>query len=237
MPDILAQKIASYKPAAETVEIIRRAPIVLLVGISGAGKDTTRRALVQQKAYHSIVSHTTRRPRENHGVLEQDDVEYHFISLDQAKQMLDQQAFVEAKYYGGNIYGTSVAEIQKAYASKMTAVADIEVQGVAEYVNLSSNITPIFLLPPSYEVWQDRLQQRYLGGVLDAADLHKRTETAMVELEHALEADHFHFVVNDQMDSTVQTVDELVHGSVSRAEETETRAVAQKLLEDIKKSL
>lgn len=237
MPDTLAQRIANYRPAAEVVELVKKASIVLLVGISGAGKDTTRRTLMQQKGYHSIISHTTRAPRENHGVMEQEGVEYHFISLEQARQMIEDQAFVEVKYYGTNIYGTSVSEIQMAQASLTTAVADIEVQGVAEYVNLSPSIIPVFLLPPSYEVWQDRLQQRYLGGALDESDLRKRTETAKLELEHALEVDYFHFVVNDHIDATVKMVDGLVHHSISPAKETETRAVAQKLLESIENSL
>src|SRR5206468_230691 len=125
--DRLATKLAAYQPAEKTVELVQQTPIVLLVGISGAGKDTIKHHLLESGNYHHIVSHTTRAPRENHDVLEQDGVDYHFIDLAQAESLLDEGRFVEAKMYSGNVYGTSAAEIQAAHDENKIAITDIEV--------------------------------------------------------------------------------------------------------------
>ena len=202
-------QITGYQPSVETVTLVCQTRILLLVGISGVGKDTIRRNLVERSGFHSIVSHTTRQPRTNHGVLEREGIEYHFISMDQAKQMVENQAFVEVKSYSGNLYGTSVNEIKLAHDSGKVAVADIEVQGVSEYKQLSQEIMAVFLLPPNYATWQQRLKQRYIDGNIDEVDLKKRIHTAYSELEHALETNYFHFVVNDDLDATLAEVEQI----------------------------
>src|ERR1700694_1851350 len=117
MTPSLVSAIEHYKPSQSVINTVIHTKILLLVGISGAGKDTVINQLLQTGSYHYIVSHTTRAPRTNHGLLEQDGVEYHFITFKQAEEMLKQQAFVEAKRYGNNLYGTSAAEIQAAHDS------------------------------------------------------------------------------------------------------------------------
>src|SRR3989344_4144134 len=186
MTPSLEQKLASYKPTQSAINLVGQAKILLLVGISGAGKDTVKTQLIKRGGYHHIISHTTRPPRFNHGVLEQDGIDYHFISLRRAEQMIDEQAFIEVKTYSGNVYGTSVDEILAASKSGEVAITDLEIQGVAEYKSLSRGVRAVFLLPPSYEVWQERLSRRYSGGIVDQEDIAKRMRTAKQELDHAL---------------------------------------------------
>src|SRR4051812_37296583 len=109
MDQTLAQKLAAYRPAAAIQKIIKNTPILLLVGPTGAGKDSVKDELLKTGRFHHIISHTTRPPRINHGVIEQDGREYHFVDEATAKKMLDEQAFIEAKVYSGNLYGTSAA--------------------------------------------------------------------------------------------------------------------------------
>ena len=136
----LQQKLKDYQVPQEAIELIQKTKVAFLVGVSGAGKDTVMKQLLATGKYHYIVSHTTRKPRENQGILEQNGVDYHFIDLETAETMLDNQAYIEAKMYSGNIYGTSVAEIQQAYADNKVAISDIEVQGVAEYKAVAPSV-------------------------------------------------------------------------------------------------
>src|ERR1017187_10625242 len=108
MDTSLARKLAAYKPAPATAKLVKSTPILLLVGPTGAGKDSLKDKLLATGQYHHIVSHTTRPPRINHGVVEQDGREYHFIDQATAEKMLDNKALIEAKIYSGNLYGTSV---------------------------------------------------------------------------------------------------------------------------------
>jgi guanylate kinase len=234
-PDILeriATKLAAYNPAEKTVDLVKETPIVLLVGISGAGKDTIKHHLLNTGNYHHIVSHTTRPPRENHGVLEQDGVDYHFIDLPQAEALLDEGRFVEAKMYSGNVYGTSAAEIQAARDENKIAITDIEVQGVAEYKTMSTNVISIFVLPPDYGAWQQRLRARYGDKEPDPADMEKRMHTAVRELEEALKVPYYHFVMNDDLETAIETVDKIGHNQdVFNRKDTQVRAQAEDLLD------
>lgn len=225
----LKQKLEHYKPSAATIALIQDTSILLLVGVSGAGKDSIKHRLLETGQYHHIVSHTTRRPRENHGTLEKDNIDYHFINLNEAEKLLGTGAFVEAKMYSGNIYGTSVEEIQKAHDDRKIAVTDMEVQGVSEYKAISPGVQTMFILPPSYEVWQQRLKSRYDNDI-DPADIRRRMQTAKLELREALQKDYFRFVINDDLDQAVGAVDAIAHGAPAGKESVAARALAEDLL-------
>lgn len=232
----IAVLLKTYKPSAETVELVRRIPIVLLVGVSGAGKGTIKQKLIETGKYYEFISHTTRPPRENHGVMEQDGVEYHFISLEESKHMLEDGAYIEAKMYGDKVYGTSVAELQKAGAEGKIAINDIEVQGVAEYKAIADTTRAMFIVPPTYEEWRRRLLYRYGDAGADPEDIKKRTFIAIEELEHALEVDYYHFIINDELDRAVQAIDTLVHDKEHFGSKDEwARQKAIELLAVIKK--
>lgn len=233
--DILArlkQKIATYKPSEATIALVRKTPILLLSGTSGAGKNSIKDELMKTGEYHYVVSHTTRQPRENDGVMERDGVEYHFITLEEAERMLDAGAYVEAKMYGPNIYGTSAAGVQHANDTGKIVIADIEVQGVGEYIALDPARKAIFILPPSYEVWQERLKKRY-GATLNSAEFEQRMRTALKELKHALEMPYFHFVINDSLADVVREVHEIATGVESRQEAAHARDLAQSLCDHL----
>lgn len=230
MTDSLKAKLKNYKMPARAQQLIESTPIVFMVGVSAAGKDTVRTKLLLTGKYHHIISHTTRLPRANHGVMELDGKDYHFIDFDRAERMLDNSEFVEAKVFSGNIYGTSVAEIKKAHDGGKIAITDIEVQGVAEYRRLSKRPIPIFLLPPDFETWQQRLKDRYFGGQPDSDDMEKRLHTAKIELKEALDKPYFEYVVNKDLETTVKIVDEIAHGYFSDKKNAEARQVAQDLL-------
>jgi len=233
----LAAKLAAYKPAAATIELIKSTPILLLVGPTGAGKDSLKDKLLATGRYHHIVSHTTRPPRINHGNVEQDGREYHFIDMTTAEKMLDGQELIEAKLYSGNLYGTSVVEIQAAHDEGKVAMTDLEVQGVAEYKALDPKVMAIFLLPPDFKTWQERLQRRY-GDVVDVADSRLRLQTALDELGQLLNTDYYVAVINDDLATTFDQVEAVVQAQNHTApNDPAARAVAEQLAHDIKTHL
>lgn len=236
MEPALLQKLKSYHVPESAKELIRSSNVVFVVGVTAAGKDTVLSKLITMPDYHHIVSHTTRAPRANHGVMEQNGVDYHFIDLDTAEAMLDSGGYIEAKRVHGNIYGTSVAEIQMAHDEGKIAISDIEVQGVAEYRSVSDTVTPIFLLPPDFETWQKRLEMRS-GGSISAEERRVRLSTAVHELQEALNKDYFEFVVNQDLEETVAIVDAIAHGDLSVEKNEEAKAIARQLLADVQAAL
>lgn len=230
----LEQLTTGYEPTPETVTLVENTHITLLVGISGAGKDTIKRKLLERDDYRDIISHTTRAPRANNAVMETDGLDYHFITNDIAVAMVSNKAFIEAKFVHGTVYGTSVQEVRQAHDENKIAVTDVDVQGVDEYKELSRDVVAIFILPPSYDVWRERLQKRYASIKEFEAEWPKRRASAIMELEKALFVSYYHFIINDNLDRSVRIVDEIAHqGDLFNRKDDEARLLARDILDEI----
>jgi len=230
----IEQYIVDYKPSQDTIDLVRGTKIVLLVGVTGAGKNTIKNELLTQPNFCDVVSHTNRAPRMNDGVMETPDIEYHFIDQAVAFDMIQQQQFVEVKInYGDTIYGTSVAEIQQIHDAGKIAVADIDIKGAEEYRVMSPDIKIIFILPPSYDVWLARLQNRYSTPGEFGIQWPKRRKTAIEEITRALGITSYYFVVNDNLTDTIRVVNKIVNGIDEDYSNDQARQVACSLLDNI----
>lgn len=230
----LQQKVDSYQADESVRCLIMDTKIVLLVGISGAGKDTVKQLLLEQNDFADIVSYTTRAPRQNIGEWEQEGVDYYFIDQKQAEEMLDEHLFVEAKFVHGTLYGTGIEQIKYIHDSGKIAITDIDVQGVDEYKKLSPGVVAVFLLPPSYDEWRRRLSLRYTDAAEFEQAWPKRFESAVQELAHALETPYYHFIVNDKIDEAVRIVREIAtRPDTYNRKDDEARLAARDLLEQL----
>ncbi len=226
----LETDIANYEMSAEAKSLLHDTKLLLIAGVVGGGKNTVINEIVKSENYHLIVSHTTRSPRVNHGIREQEGVDYHFIDIESARRMIHDKAFIEAKYVHGNVYGTSVAELQLAHDNQKIAATDVDVQGLVEYLDVKPDTHAIFLLPPSVETWMTRLERRY-GNLSDHQDeIAKRFQTAYDEIKHIQSDERFVLVINDDLATTVERVEGVLDGSVSRTSGY-AEAVTEHLLE------
>jgi len=229
----IEKRIESYTPPKEAVKTVRKSKIALLVGISGAGKDTVKKGLLARPGFGEIISHTTRQPRENSGLLEKDGVDYHFITEDTAKDMLERGDFIEAKFVHGTVYGTATDDVINA-AKQGVAVTDLDVQGVAEYKAISEDVIAIFIIPPSYDEWLQRLKRRYTTEEEFMREWPKRRDSAISELKKALEVSYYHCVINDDIDRAVEVAAEIAQrDDVFTRKDDEARIVARDLLHQI----
>ncbi len=231
----LAQKLQNYTPSSDTVALVKSARIALLVGIAGAGKDTIKHELLKNDDFRDIVSHTTRQPRENNGIPEVNGRDYNFIDLDTALKLVDEKAFVEVKaVHGDTLYGTSVAEIKAGQDEGKISVTDVDVQGVGEYKQLSQNVVALFILPPSYTIWRERLAKRYPTTNEFEAEWPKRRDSAIKELEYALGVPYYHFIINDDLERSVRIAGDIARKPDSfRREDDEARLVARDILDEL----
>ena len=166
--------------------------LLIISSPSGAGKTTlTHRLLQEFPELRFSVSHTTRRPRAN----EVDGQDYHFVSEDAFRQVRDEGGFAEWAEVHGNLYGTSVAEIERARAAgKAGVLFDVDYQGARQIKERFPNAVGVFILPPSMEELRRRLEGR---GSDDAESRKRRFEKAREEIGHYPFFDYM--IVNDDL--------------------------------------
>jgi guanylate kinase len=126
--------------------------------------------------------------------------------------------------------------MQIAHDNSQVAMTDIEVQGVAEYMNMDPRTKVIFVLPPSYDVWHERFTRRY-GDAPDIAVTKERVEAALREIEHALSVPYYHFLVNDSLPEAVAEAKTIAEGSEAPQRATHAHEIARKLVVRLKAEL
>lgn len=230
----LRQKVAAYQPSQQALDGVKHVPLLFAVGISGAGKDTLLRRLMSRYPddYSLLVTTTTRPLRKNDGVLEINGVDYYFIDKPTAQRMLAEGAYVEVNYYAFNVYGASIAEIARGGQDHKILVSDIDVNGVGNFVRLGMNVKPVFILPPSYKIWRERVQRRY-GDTANPKDLRKRLTIALSELENALRNDYYYLVINDDLGKTAELLNTIAHNGAVERRNPKAIALAKQLAADI----
>lgn len=132
--------------------------LVLVSGVSGAGKSTVINKLMEKnKNYRRFASCTTRDMRPG----EVDGVSYFFLNKEQFLEYDKQGKFAEIEEIHGNYYGSLVKDIQNAISGKDVVIKDIGVEGLANIRQIvgEENVLSIFIDVPK-DVLRARLTDR-----------------------------------------------------------------------------
>lgn len=169
--------------------------LFVIAAPSGAGKTTlTRMALAQSPRLALSISTTTRAPRPG----EQDGVDYHFVSVATFKQLQTAGEFLESAEVHGNFYGTTRRGIEALLSEDRDVVLEIDWQGAQQIRKIYPESVGVFILPPSLDVLERRLQGR---GQDSAEVIARRVANAREELRHL---DEFPYVIiNENLDEAL----------------------------------
>ena len=170
--------------------------LIVITAPSGAGKSSLiAAALKADPALRLSVSYTTRAPRPG----EQNGREYHFVDEKTFLEMLGRGEFLESAEVHGYRYGTSEAAINRELAAKHDLILEIDWQGAQQVRRLYPDCIGIFILPPSIEELERRMQKR--GQ--DAEDvIRRRMAVAKDEISHSPEFDYA--IINKDFDEASQ---------------------------------
>ena len=179
-----------------------RGNLFILSAPSGAGKSSLIGALLQKHSDMKVsVSHTTRSPRPG----EENGVHYHFVSVDEFKALIEKNDFFEWAQVFDNYYGTSKQAIESQLAAGIDVFLDIDWQGAQQIRKLVDDVETIFILPPSKEELESRLNNR---GQDSAEIIAGRMAKAQSETSHYNEYDYV--VVNDDFDTALTEIETIV---------------------------
>lgn len=184
--------------------------IIIISAPSGTGKSTIINALLERGEIDMMfsISATNRHPRGE----EADGVNYYFMSDDEFRAAIANDAFVEyEEVYPGRFYGTLKSEIARITEEGHNVILDIDVKGGVNVKKLyGDNALSIFIQPPGLDV----LRQRLTSRATDSSEaIEERLAKAEYELSFAPEFDCI--VVNDSLGRAVDEVDSAIRNFLS----------------------
>jgi guanylate kinase len=160
--------------------------IFVLSSPSGGGKSSIiKRVLKRVPRLTLSTSHTSRLPRPG----EKDGREYHFVSRPRFLEMRRNGDFVESVRLHMYHYGTSRHELDRLMAGGKDILLDIDVHGARNVLKLYPRTVPVFILPPSLDVLEERLRRR---GSEDEAQIQTRLTAAEREMKSAV---HYRYCI------------------------------------------
>jgi guanylate kinase len=201
--------------------------LIIVSAPSGAGKTTLVAAMLARvEGIQPSVSYTSRKARAG----ERPGAHYHFVGRAEFEAMIEREEFLEWAEVHGNLYGTSRRQVGALLEAGFDVVLTIDVQGATNARRLFPEAVGVFILPPSFEVLQWRLEAR---GADPADELRLRVSNAQDELAHYR---HFDFlIINDDLERAAAELSAIV--IAARCRRAVRAAAAEEILRTFAREL
>ena len=93
----------------------------------------------------------------------------------------------------------------------------------------------IFVVPPSFEVWMQRIKHRYDSEAEFNEAWPALRASAIRELEDALSKPYYHFLVNEDLDQAVHSAEGIIaHDDDQNQIDKSYRVWVERILDDLK---
>ena len=173
--------------------------LVILSGVSGAGKDTIKKELMKRNNnIITLPSFTSRTKRKN----EEEGVQYHFISKEDFEAKIRKNEFYEYDVHHGNYYGTSRELMNEKMSQGKIIVKDIEVNGTENLLKILGNDTRIVTI--FLKVEKEELKRRLIERGDDIQDIEVRL--SRLDYEESKIGLYSYVIKNDELEKTVQII-------------------------------
>ena len=190
--------------------------LVILSGVSGAGKDTIKKELIKRMDnVISLPSFTSRQPREG----EEEGVQYHFITREEFLEKINNDEFYEYDLHHNNYYGTSRKLMNEKIQSGKIIVKDIEVNGTENLLQLlkdETKIVPIFL-----KVEREELKRRLIARGDSLTDEEIELRLSRLDYEESKMNLYDYVIKNTDLEKTVQIIMTIIENE-KRLEDAES---------------
>ena len=168
--------------------------LIVLSGLSGAGKDAVLDRLKESGfPFEHVTTVTTRPQRAN----EVDNVDYHFTSKEEFRKMMARNELLEWAHVYDHYYGVPSKPVKQALEEGQDVVVKVDVQGAATIKKILPQAIFIFLTTPSIEEIISRLKQRQTET---PEELELRTKTAEEEIKQLPLFDYIVLNRQDELD-------------------------------------
>ena len=179
--------------------------LIIFSAPSGSGKTTIVKHLLTK--FPNLGFSISACTRDRRGRNEENGKDYYFLTPEEFKQKIDEQAFAEwQEVYPGGFYGTLKSEIERVWSQGKHVIFDVDVKGG---VNLKKEYgdkaLSIFVKVPSIQELEKRLRER---GTESEEKISARVFKMKFEMSFQ---DQFDVVLlNEDLDTALREAEKLV---------------------------
>ena len=179
--------------------------LVLLSGVSGAGKDTIKRELIKRNEnIVSLPSYTDREPREG----EVNGEVYNFITTAEFEQLIKDNALYEYDVHHNHYYGVPKNILNERINSGKIVVKDIDVNGTENLLKLLGKdvkIVTIFLRVP-----KEVLERRLILRTPNADPKEIKLRLNRFDYEESKIGIYDYVIKNNDLEKTIQIISTII---------------------------
>ena len=214
-----------YQPNQAVLEKLPHITFLAVVGPTAVGKTTLLNAATARcPAIHQVISTTTRSPRSG----EVDGEDFHFRSQEEMERRTaaGEYVVVVSPSSNGDYYASAPEDYADEGITAMAVMADV----VPAFRALPFKaVRTIFVLPPSWEVWQQRIAEHSFSPEV----LEKRMQEAGRSLRFAIDDQNIIFVINDDLAQSTLDFTQAALGAESYTNQFTSRDLAAQLLKEL----
>ena len=175
--------------------------LVILSGVSGAGKDTVKKEVMKRvENLVSLPSYTSRLPR----IGEEEGNPYHFITKEMFEEKIKNNEFYEYDVHHENYYGTSRKLLNEKIESGKIIIKDIEVNGTENLVKILKNDTRVVTI--FLKVDKEELEKRLINRGDNLSKEEMELRLSRLEYEESKIPLYDYVLKNDDLEKTVQII-------------------------------
>ena len=179
--------------------------LVILSGVSGAGKDTIKKEIISQMDIVESIPSVTSRP------IREGDIPgetYFFVSDEEFKKMIDNNELYEFDIHHNHYYGVPKKQLNDKINKGKVVIKDVDVNGTENLVKIlkqNMKVITIFLKVPKEEL-RKRLEERVDRPSKEEINL----RLSRLEYEESKMENYDYVIENINKDETIQKIIKII---------------------------
>lgn len=222
---------STYRPAPEVLKRLEQVTFTAVVGLTAVGKTTLiRQASMREPSLHMVVNNTSRDPRPD----EREGIDFRFETRAYMEERIAHHEFVQV---APNLFGDLYATAAEDYPSDGVCVLPVLADAMPAFRALPfKSVRSVYILPPDWEAWQERLKQHQFN----TDKLMQRLAEGKRSLQYALDDIDTQFVINGDLSTAVDDFITLAFGRPMderlQADQEKAKELVRNLLEQVERA-
>ncbi|MGI9553729.1 MAG: guanylate kinase [Thermodesulfobacteriota bacterium] len=181
---------------------MKKGILFVFSGPSGSGKTTLAKEVVSEiDKINFAISYTTRQKRDS----ETNGKDYHFVNIQEFREMIENEEFAEWAEVFGNFYGTPLVEINNAINEGSDVLLEIDVKGAKQIRDKFVDSIHVFIIAPDMNELRQRLENRKTDSPDEIENRLNIADKEITEVEN-----YDYIIINENIIRSLEEIKDII---------------------------